>query len=108
MRTSPIDYLHSLPAEIWLACWTLCSARQLRRLSLVCQRFRSLCLPLLFQDQHFDGILLQHEVDPDNWIDRVRHLHRTAVRLDRMAEGHHALFVQSWKFGARVTAHPFR
>ncbi|KAJ7444505.1 hypothetical protein FB451DRAFT_1294227 [Mycena latifolia] len=108
METSPIAYLHILPAEIWLVCWTLCSARQLRRLSLVCQRFRSLCLPLLFQDQHFDGIPMQHRVDPDNWIDRVRHLHRTAVRLDRLAEGHHALLVRSWKFCARVSEYPFR
>ncbi|KAJ7466063.1 hypothetical protein FB451DRAFT_1261711 [Mycena latifolia] len=105
MGTSPIVHL---PLEIWLACWSLCSTRQLRRLSLVCQLFRSLCLPLLFTDQHFDGIPLQRKVHRNNWIARVRHLHRTAVRLDRMAEGRHALLVRSWKFCARITAHPFR
>ncbi|KAJ7466107.1 hypothetical protein FB451DRAFT_1093539 [Mycena latifolia] len=111
MRTMGASAIAShpvLPPEIWLACWILCSTRQLRRLSSVCHLFRSLCLPLLFQDQLFDGIPLQNKVDPDNWIDRVRHLHRTAVRLDRMAEGHHAMLVRSWKFCARITAHPFR
>ncbi|KAJ7466044.1 hypothetical protein FB451DRAFT_964209, partial [Mycena latifolia] len=54
MGMSATPYQHILPPEIWLACWTLCSTRQLRRLSLVCQLFRSLCLPLLFQDLQFD------------------------------------------------------
>ncbi|KAJ7495320.1 hypothetical protein FB451DRAFT_1478020 [Mycena latifolia] len=30
----PITYLHLLPAEVWLVCWTFCSIRQLRRLSI--------------------------------------------------------------------------
>ncbi|KAJ7453424.1 hypothetical protein FB451DRAFT_668752 [Mycena latifolia] len=54
MSNPPIPYLFILPAEIWLACWTLCSSWQLRRISLVCQLFRSLCFPLLLQYQHFD------------------------------------------------------
>ncbi|KAJ6562993.1 hypothetical protein DFH09DRAFT_847762, partial [Mycena vulgaris] len=52
----PSPYLAMLPSEIWLACWTLCSARQLRRLSLVCDLFRSLCLPPLFQTQSIKGL----------------------------------------------------
>ncbi|KAJ7444502.1 hypothetical protein FB451DRAFT_1149245 [Mycena latifolia] len=108
MGTSATPYKHILPPEIWLACWTLCSTRQLRRLSLVCQLFRSLCLPLLFQDLQFDGVSLGRQVYQDNWIARVRHLHRTAVRLDRLAQGRHALLVRSWKFVAREVAYPSR
>ncbi|KAJ7466080.1 hypothetical protein FB451DRAFT_1261744 [Mycena latifolia] len=101
MSNPPIPYLHTLPAEIWLACWTLCSSRQLRRISLVCQLFRSLCFPLLLQHQDFDIAAVEKTLDRKNWIDPVCRLHRTAVRLDRLAEGHHALLVQSWKFSAR-------
>ncbi|KAJ6566638.1 hypothetical protein B0H19DRAFT_1138296 [Mycena capillaripes] len=36
----PTAYLNLLPAEIWIACWTLCFHRQLRRISLVCSVFR--------------------------------------------------------------------
>ncbi|KAJ7466060.1 hypothetical protein FB451DRAFT_1261708, partial [Mycena latifolia] len=102
MSSPPMPYLHVLPTEIWLACWTLCSRRQLRRISLVCQLFRSLCFPLLLQYQHFDVAAVEKTLDRKNWIDLVRRLHRTAGRLDRLAEGDHALSVQSWKFSARV------
>ncbi|KAJ7466113.1 hypothetical protein FB451DRAFT_1261788 [Mycena latifolia] len=101
MGTSATPYQHIVPPEIWLACWTLCSTRQLRRLSLVCQLFRSLCLPLLFQCLQVNAVPLGRKVNQDNWIARVRHLHRTAVRLDRLAQGRHALLVRSWKFVAR-------
>ncbi|KAJ7697219.1 hypothetical protein B0H17DRAFT_376541 [Mycena rosella] len=93
----PTTYLHLLPVELWIACWTLCSHRQLRRISLVCQLFRSLCLPLVFQDQTFDVAALGRQLTRNNWMDRVRHLHRTAVRLDRLIESPYAHFVRSWK-----------
>ncbi|KAJ7466091.1 hypothetical protein FB451DRAFT_1261749, partial [Mycena latifolia] len=108
MSNPPIPYLFILPAEIWLACWTLSSSRQLRRISLVCQLFRSLCFPLLLQHQDFDVAAVEKTLDRKNWIDPVRRLHRTAVRLDRLAEGHHALLVHSWKFSARDTVYRVR
>ncbi|KAJ7648822.1 hypothetical protein B0H17DRAFT_859713, partial [Mycena rosella] len=94
--SSPVAYLHLLPVEVWLACWTLCSLRQLRRISLACRLFQSLCLPLVFRHQTFDVAVLVRGISRYNWIDRVRHLHRTAVRLDRLAEDPYARFVRSW------------
>ncbi|KAJ6603600.1 hypothetical protein DFH09DRAFT_1459180, partial [Mycena vulgaris] len=93
----PIDYLHLLPEEVWLACWNLCSLQQLRRISLVCQLFRSVSLPCLFRDQTFDVEALVDRLSRDNWMDRVRHLNRTAVRLERLVEDPYAPFVRSWK-----------
>ncbi|KAJ6603609.1 hypothetical protein DFH09DRAFT_968732 [Mycena vulgaris] len=92
-----IEYLHLLPVEVWLACWSLCSLPQLRRISLVCQLFRSIALSFLFRDQSFDVAALVDRLSRDNWMDRVRHLHRTAVRLDRLVEDPYAPFVRSWK-----------
>ncbi|KAJ7091094.1 hypothetical protein C8R44DRAFT_817734 [Mycena epipterygia] len=103
MGPSHIAYLQLLPAEIWLACWTLCSTRQVRRLSLVCQLFRSLCIPLLFQQQSVDATALIQNILRSNWIDRLRHLHRIAVRLERIADGPHVLMVRSFKFSARAS-----
>ncbi|KAJ6541173.1 hypothetical protein DFH09DRAFT_889286, partial [Mycena vulgaris] len=90
-------YLDVLPFEVWLACWAFASHRQLRRLSLVCRPFRSLCLPHLFHHQSFDVAALEYRINNTNWIDRVCHLHRTAVRLEKIAEGPHVLMVRSWK-----------
>ncbi|KAJ7430933.1 hypothetical protein B0H11DRAFT_2066508 [Mycena galericulata] len=107
-RTSPplMDYLNSLPPELWLACWTCCSRHQLRRIALVCKLFRSLCLPLLFSHQSFGGATLRWErtitFDETNWIDHVRYLHRTAVRLGRVAEDPRVLLVHSLKFVAKA------
>ncbi|KAF7348630.1 hypothetical protein MVEN_01381000 [Mycena venus] len=92
----PIDYLHLFPPEIWLACWTLCSLQQLRRISLVCKLFRSLSLPFVFEHQTFDALALTGGIGRDNWIDRVRHLHRIAVRLDRLVQNPYAPMVRSW------------
>ncbi|KAF7333711.1 hypothetical protein MVEN_02327500 [Mycena venus] len=92
-----IAYLDFLPDEVWLACWMQCSRRQLRRLSLVCQRFRSLVLPLLMKHHTFDAMAVVMWLTQDNWMERVRHLHRTAVRLDRLSEVPFASLVRSWK-----------
>ncbi|KAJ7860460.1 hypothetical protein B0H14DRAFT_577259 [Mycena olivaceomarginata] len=91
------NYLHILPPEIWVACWALCSLQQLRRISLVCSLFRSLVLPHLFREQTLDVAALGRGLDQGNWMDRVRHLHRTAVRLDRLAEGPFPPSVHTWK-----------
>ncbi|KAJ6587522.1 hypothetical protein DFH09DRAFT_1359233, partial [Mycena vulgaris] len=102
MDSPPIPYLEILPFELWQACWVLCSTRHLRRLSLVCQLFRSVCLPLMLQHQSFDVATLAAGIDRDNWIDHLHHIHRTAVRLDRLAAGSLASFVRSWRFSGRA------
>ncbi|KAJ7495427.1 hypothetical protein FB451DRAFT_1360217 [Mycena latifolia] len=96
MSDLPNAHLHRIPVEVWLVCWAFSSPRQHRRLSLVCQLFRSLCLPFLLQHQSFDVAALTAQIDRNNWIDRLHHLHRTAVRLDKLAEGPHVLLVRSW------------
>ncbi|KAJ7505967.1 hypothetical protein B0H11DRAFT_1974204 [Mycena galericulata] len=86
----------TLPVEIWAACLGLCTLQQLRRVSLVCRLFRSLVLPRFFQEQTLSVVALGWGLDKDNWMDRVRHLHRTAVRLDRLAESPFRSFVHTW------------
>ncbi|KAJ7898379.1 hypothetical protein B0H13DRAFT_2275757 [Mycena leptocephala] len=90
-------YLHLLPAELWLYCWSYCSHRQFRRLTVVCKTFRTLCLPFLFETQFFD-IKAAAGNNSDCTELRVRRVHRTAVRLERLAEGPLALMVRSWTF----------
>ncbi|KAJ6468182.1 hypothetical protein DFH09DRAFT_1481855 [Mycena vulgaris] len=85
----------TLPVEIWATCLALCTLQQLCRLSLVCNLFRSLVLPRLFRQQTFSVVALGWGLDKDNWMDRVRHLHRTAVRLDRLAESPFPLLVHT-------------
>ncbi|KAJ7617978.1 hypothetical protein FB45DRAFT_1103319 [Roridomyces roridus] len=90
-----------LPVELWLTCWLQCSQRQLRRLSLVCKLFRSICLPLVIQDQSADIAALDSRLAPRNWMEKAHLLHRMAVRLDRFAaQGPQGLAsaVRSWKF----------
>ncbi|KAJ7323023.1 hypothetical protein DFH08DRAFT_355290 [Mycena albidolilacea] len=98
MSSASIPYLAMFPSEIWLACWTLCSARQLRRLSLVCHLFQSLCLPLLFQTQSVDTTNLTRT--RRDWIANIHRLHRAAVRLERIADGPRVRMVRSWTFAA--------
>ncbi|KAJ7046107.1 hypothetical protein C8F04DRAFT_1063321 [Mycena alexandri] len=86
-----------LSVEVWSACWALCSRRQLRRISLVCQLFRSIVLPLLFCEQSFDVVALEMATTGGNWKETVHHLHRTAVRLDKLAQNPHVSWVRSWK-----------
>ncbi|KAJ7473634.1 hypothetical protein B0H11DRAFT_2036671 [Mycena galericulata] len=96
MASPASAYLYLLPAEVCLECWQMCSRRQLRRISLVCQLFRSLCLPLLLHSQTFDLALRQHS-NEYTWAETASHLHRTAVRLDKLVEGPHTQLVRSWK-----------
>ncbi|KAJ6462974.1 hypothetical protein C8R45DRAFT_1177879 [Mycena sanguinolenta] len=99
MTRSATPCWHLLATELWLACWTLCSRRQLRRLSLVCKLFRDICLPLIVGHQTFEarGGWLREE----NWIEHLHRLHRAAVRLDALADSTHVGSVHSWKFSAR-------
>ncbi|KAJ7484032.1 hypothetical protein B0H11DRAFT_2019994 [Mycena galericulata] len=94
---TPFSYLAFLPVEVWRACWTLCSRRQLRRLSLVCHLFRCLCLPLLLQEQTFDVAVVMEGLCRTNWMDRIPRFHRTAVRMEKLIESRLAPFVRSWK-----------
>ncbi|KAJ7339764.1 hypothetical protein DFH08DRAFT_1082373 [Mycena albidolilacea] len=101
----PPAYLDMVPVEIWAACWVYCTARQLRRISLVCHLFRSISLPFLLQHQTFDIAVLVAGLDRDNWIDCVRHLHRTAVRLDGLSASPFIPLVRSWAvtFGSAIS-----
>ncbi|KAJ7887104.1 hypothetical protein B0H14DRAFT_2696551 [Mycena olivaceomarginata] len=101
----PLAYLYVVPVEIWAACWVYCTARQLRRISLVCHLFRSISLPFLLQHQTFDIAVLIAGLARDNWIDRVRHLHRTAVRLDGLSASPFTPLVRSWAvtFGPAIS-----
>ncbi|KAJ7629077.1 hypothetical protein FB45DRAFT_48321 [Roridomyces roridus] len=99
--------LWDFPVELWLACWLHCSKRQLRRLSLVCKHFRSICLPLLIQHQSADMAALDSGLAQNNWVERTHSLHRMAVRLDRFgAQGPEGLasVVRSWMI-TRVPSH---
>ncbi|KAF8173601.1 hypothetical protein K438DRAFT_2023464 [Mycena galopus ATCC 62051] len=91
-----VQWTTTLPVEIWAACLGLCTLQQLRRVSLVCRFLRSLVLPSLFREQTMSVVALGWGLDKDNWMDRVRHLHRTAVRLDRLAEGPFPSLVHTW------------
>ncbi|KAJ7190566.1 hypothetical protein GGX14DRAFT_604008 [Mycena pura] len=76
---APILYLAMFPSEIWLACWAVCSARQLRRLSLSVNTI---------------------DLTRGDWIANVHKLHRAAVRLERIADGSRVRMVRSWTFAA--------
>ncbi|KAK7056017.1 hypothetical protein R3P38DRAFT_3253953 [Favolaschia claudopus] len=101
MHQLPVRYLSLLPVEIWALCWSFCSLRQQRRLSFVCKLFRCITLPSLFKHLSFN-------VGADffdfyrNRAERIRclhHMHRIAVRLDKLTESPLAFdpFVQSWR-----------
>ncbi|KAJ6484030.1 hypothetical protein C8R45DRAFT_999986 [Mycena sanguinolenta] len=93
-------YLEIIATELWFTCWTLCSRRQLRRLSAVCKLFRNICLPLLFEDQTIEVGGGRYGITRDNWNERIHGLHRAAVRLDALAHSSHTDSFRSWRFGA--------
>ncbi|KAJ7641972.1 hypothetical protein FB45DRAFT_901475 [Roridomyces roridus] len=94
----PSASLDRLPVELWLACFSLCSIRQLRRLCSVCRTFREICFPLSIQHQSIDLRVLRRGIERANWIQRTQQLHRAAVRLDRL--GNNADSVRSLRFVA--------
>ncbi|KAJ6450204.1 hypothetical protein C8R45DRAFT_1043921 [Mycena sanguinolenta] len=107
MTRGAIPYLHILPIELWLACWAQCSRRQLRRLTLVCKRFRGICLPLLFQHQTIEA--REEWLNKSNWVERLHSLHRAAVRLDSLGrESEHVGSIRSWHFAAGKFHLPFK
>ncbi|KAK7042818.1 hypothetical protein R3P38DRAFT_3260751 [Favolaschia claudopus] len=88
--------LAGIATEIWLNCWSFCSTKDLRRLALVCRVFRDICHPLLFQHQRFDA----PKVAQPDWPSVAHSLHRTTLRLVKLPDSPHALFVRSWSFGS--------
>ncbi|KAJ6555954.1 hypothetical protein B0H19DRAFT_1071098 [Mycena capillaripes] len=61
-------------------------------------------LHLLPAEVCFDVAALADGIGQENWVERARHLHRTAARLDTLKQGPYASMVQSWK----VSFHIFR
>ncbi|KAJ6566637.1 hypothetical protein B0H19DRAFT_1066922 [Mycena capillaripes] len=49
------------------------------------------------QDQTFNLVVAHQLIDSVNWIDCLRCLHRTAVRLDKLATAPYAPLIRSWK-----------
>ncbi|KAJ7436637.1 hypothetical protein FB451DRAFT_188349 [Mycena latifolia] len=94
---STLSYVDKIPTEIWLRCWVLCPNHHLRRLTLVCRYFRNLCLSLLFQHQTFST---PHptDVDRDSWITHTLALHRSYLRLGKLAASTYVSSVRSWDF----------
>ncbi|KAK7017271.1 hypothetical protein R3P38DRAFT_3399577 [Favolaschia claudopus] len=96
-QSVPERSLDLVPIEIWVLCWTLCSRRQIRRLSLVCKLFRSISLPFLFKDQSFNVAAVCKDLSRDNWVERLHRLHRMAIRAERLAEPPFASLISSWQ-----------
>ncbi|KAK7036041.1 hypothetical protein R3P38DRAFT_2910324 [Favolaschia claudopus] len=90
----PIPYLDILPAELWIACWNLCSNSEVRSISAVCKLFRSICLPLLLRDQVLD-VSPSARVTSGDWAARGQQLEGLATRLHDLVE--YAPLVRSWK-----------
>lgn len=96
MTQPPVAYLYFLPTELWLACLAFCSLRQLRRISLVCVLFRSYTLPLVFQYHRLDLCALERTLKGTNWIHHLRHLQRSAIRLEKLHHAPYAPLISSW------------
>ncbi|KAJ7145551.1 hypothetical protein C8R44DRAFT_863424 [Mycena epipterygia] len=92
-----VAYLDKIPTEVWLRCWMHCPKRHLRRLGLVCHYFHNLCLPFLFQHQTFFPPPPE-DVDRDNWIETTQALHRSTLRLAKLAASPHVSSVRTWYF----------
>ncbi|KAJ7608399.1 hypothetical protein FB45DRAFT_946615 [Roridomyces roridus] len=88
--------MDALPPELWLACWSFLSRRQLPPISLVCKHFRSLCLPLLFAHQTADLAAIVRGIASTSLIERTHRLNRLALRLEGLAQPPYTLLVRSW------------
>ncbi|KAJ7431754.1 hypothetical protein FB451DRAFT_1485631, partial [Mycena latifolia] len=92
-----IPYSTRLPTELWGRCWKHTSSRDLRRLIFVSHYFRDICQPLLFQEQKFTAPD-PGEIDQENWREITRRLHRSALRLKKLAASSRVVSVKSWNF----------
>jgi hypothetical protein len=97
MDGSRASYLNTVATEIWARFWFYSSPTDLRRLVLVCRYFRDICQPFLFQRQRFRAPD-SADFDPEFWLDSVRDLHRSTIRLRKLGGSIHASSVRSWNF----------
>ncbi|KAJ7325819.1 hypothetical protein DFH08DRAFT_941138 [Mycena albidolilacea] len=97
MDGSRVSYLNTVTTEIWARFWFYSSSTDLRRLMPVCRYFRDICQPFLFQRQHFRAPD-SADFDPEFWLDSVRDLHRSTIRLRKLGGSIHASSVRSWNF----------
>ncbi|KAK7055997.1 hypothetical protein R3P38DRAFT_3170657 [Favolaschia claudopus] len=81
----------------------LCSHNEIRRLSLVCKRFRIISLPVLFKHQSLDLAAREQRIDQDKFADRLDYMRRSAVRVENLTNPSSAALplIESWrvKFG---------
>ncbi|KAJ7829992.1 hypothetical protein B0H14DRAFT_2808313, partial [Mycena olivaceomarginata] len=96
----PVPYLQNIPAELWIACWTLCSKSDLRSISMVCKVFRSICLPLLLQNQSLD-VRPSERSTYGRWEERSQQLQHMADRLETLVA--YAPLVRSWRISIGLT-----
>ncbi|KAF8124490.1 hypothetical protein K438DRAFT_2154448 [Mycena galopus ATCC 62051] len=90
-----VQWTTTLPVEIWAACLCLCTLQQLQ--SLIGLQTLSFPGPAeLVSGPDVACGSTGMGLDKDNRMDRVHHLHRTAVRLDRLVEGPFPSFVHTW------------
>ncbi|KAJ7087110.1 hypothetical protein C8R44DRAFT_752287 [Mycena epipterygia] len=92
-----MDPSSRFPAEIWLKAWDSCSTRDIGNLVLVCRHFRDICQPLLFQRQRLTTPEAG-SVFSFNWITTTRRLHRSHMRLQKLAASSHVSSVRAWVF----------
>ncbi|KAK7050552.1 hypothetical protein R3P38DRAFT_2865800 [Favolaschia claudopus] len=71
-----------IATEIWHICWSFCSTKELRQLSLVC---REISAP---------------HIDSKNWMIGARSIQKLIHRLLRLANSPHAASVRSWSWDA--------
>ncbi|KAJ7144558.1 hypothetical protein C8R44DRAFT_657932 [Mycena epipterygia] len=86
------NYVDTVATEIWLNCWISCDNAQLRRLSLVCRYFQTICQPLLFRVRRVGA----PRVEPGNWMSTTQELHYKIYKLTRLAASPHAASVRTW------------
>ncbi|KAJ7090744.1 hypothetical protein B0H15DRAFT_244263 [Mycena belliarum] len=73
----------------------------LRRLVFVCRYFRDICQPFLFEHQSLYTPTVQELVDvpgfnQHDWMEIARNIHRSTIRLKKLAGSPHASSVRSW------------
>ncbi|KAJ7846006.1 hypothetical protein B0H13DRAFT_2285955 [Mycena leptocephala] len=99
MELMKIDYCSRVPTELWVRCWSHCSSQDLRRLVLVSRHFRELCQPFLFQHQRYTAPY--PDAIAHDWMDTVRNIHRSMLRVQQLATSAHASSVRSWEWDFR-------
>ncbi|KAJ7431968.1 hypothetical protein FB451DRAFT_1483477 [Mycena latifolia] len=91
----------TLPPEIWLRIWYLCSKEDLRSLISVCRYFKDLWHPLLFRHQRLTA-LPDSYVSHLNWMTTTRRLHRANMSLRELAASCYVDSVRAWEFCGRM------